>query len=119
VITARQIREARKRAGWSQAELAKRVRVSGRTVGGWERGESAPGMSEPRLLDALRPYIGSESATGDHSLRRTSDAELLAEIARRFSRDTKEAGSAHGNSTEKIIEGSGEPIEPLPDQSDT
>ena len=29
------------------------------------------------------------------------------------------AGSAHGNSTEKIIEGSGEPIEPLPDQSDT
>lgn len=83
MITGEQIRDARKRAGLSQAELANRVGVVPRTVGGWERGESAPGIAEQRLLEVLRDHL---ARAGEPPLREVSDAELVAEIARRFAR---------------------------------
>lgn len=95
MITGEQIREARKRAGWSQKALADKVGVVERTVGGWERGENAPGMKEPQLLAVLRDYLDTES---EPPLRSVSDVELLAEIARRFARsEQREAGERGGD----------------------
>lgn len=83
MITGAEIRAARKRAGLSQAKLAEMVGVVERTVGGWEREESAPGIAEPRLLAVLREHLDD----GDEPpLKAVSDVELLAEIARRFAR---------------------------------
>lgn len=53
MVTGEQIRRARKRLGISQSELAKRVDVALRTVGGWERGETSPGIAEQRLIEVL------------------------------------------------------------------
>jgi transcriptional regulator with XRE-family HTH domain len=47
------IREERERAGLTQAQLAKLVGVSGRTIGNWERGEADPRNSLTRLRDIL------------------------------------------------------------------
>lgn len=87
MITGEQIRAARKRAGLSQGRLAELVGVSMRTVGNWERGESSPGIAEPRLQDVLADHL---QASGDAPRRSrfesVTDAELLAEIAARFAR---------------------------------
>lgn len=83
MITGAQIRDARKRAGLSQAELAKRVGVVPRTVGGWERGETSPSIAEQRLMEVLRNHLDNQEAA---TLEDVSDIELLAEIARRLAR---------------------------------
>lgn len=88
MITGQEIRAARKRAGLSQEKLAQLVGVSQRSIGGWERGESSPGVAEGRLLAVLRDYLDE---AGEQPLRAVSDVELLAEIARRFARAAEPA----------------------------
>lgn len=104
MITGDEIRAARKRAGLSQAALAKRVGVVQRTVGGWERGENTPGLAEPKLMAVLRDYLDDDSTP---PLRSVSDVELLAEIARRFARGQRERGEDGGDAApiEPTVEG--------------
>lgn len=78
------IREARERAGLTQEQLAQRLGVTMRTVGNWERGATVPKSRQAAIRAFLAP---SEDQPGLHS---ASDAELLAEIARRFARAGKE-----------------------------
>jgi transcriptional regulator with XRE-family HTH domain len=42
--------KARRRRGWSQRELARRLKMSRERLGGWERGRRAPGLPEMALL---------------------------------------------------------------------
>lgn len=81
-ITGDEIRAARERAGLTQEQLAQRLRVSMRTVGNWERGATVP----LNRLAALREFLRPEREEDEPGLRSASDAELLAEIARRFAR---------------------------------
>ena len=81
MLTGDQIKNARQRAGWSQEELAAKVGVSMRSIGNYERGASIPRNRMPVLEEVLAPYIGSGQGP---SLVGASDAQLLAEIARRF-----------------------------------
>lgn len=76
-----EIRAARERRGWSQAQLADAVDVSPRSVGNWERGESVPKNRAARLRMVLNP----EPGTGN-PLDAYSTAELLAEVAHRVAR---------------------------------
>lgn len=121
MITGDQIRAARKRAGLSQGGLAELVGVSMRTVGNWERGDSAPGIAEPRLQDVLADHLQA----GDEAPRRTrfenvTDAELLAEIAARFARGSaaREEGAEDADSpaTTKAA-GSGRRLAPVDAQA--
>lgn len=91
-MTGDEIREARERAGLTQAQLGKSVGVSLRTIGNWERGETpvAPRM-QSRLLRALH----AEHPSGRRDpLGEASDVELLAEIAKRFARTAEPAEPA-------------------------
>lgn len=129
MITGEQIRAARKRAGYSQAELAKLVGVVQRTIGGWERGENTPGIAEPKLLAVLRDHLDTE--VSEPPLRSVSDVELLAEIARRFARAeerergerggdtpaTKAPGAGPGNVTELRLPPDAD-LDDLPDEAD-
>jgi transcriptional regulator with XRE-family HTH domain len=83
VLTGDEIKQARLRADLTQADLAKRVGVSTRSIGNYERGETVPRAKMPRLEAVLADYLGGGGAD---SLRTASDAALLAEIARRFDR---------------------------------
>lgn len=86
MLTPEQIRDARQRAGYSQAVLGKLVGVSGRTVGNWERGETSPISYASKIRTVLREHLDEAGSEPTRSLLGASDAELLAEIARRFSR---------------------------------
>ena len=97
MLTGEQIRTARKKAGMSQGQLAKAVGASLRAVGSWERGENSPNLAEVRLREVLGPYLVENEASGP-GLTDASDAQLLAEIARRFARSEtqeKKAGEGH------------------------
>lgn len=88
MIKGQQLRAARERAGLTQRELAERVGVSPKSVGNWERGEFAPRSTSLVLEAVLADHLEHEpDAPG---LRESSDAELLAEIARRFVRHKTE-----------------------------
>src|SRR5690606_9976574 len=84
-ITGDEIRAARERAGLTQEQLAQRLRVSMRTVGNWERGARIPLNRLAALREFMYPPKDREET--EPGLRSASDAELLAEIARRFARD--------------------------------
>lgn len=86
MLTGNQIKNARQRAGWSQEELAAKVGVSMRSIGNYERGASIPRNRMPVLEEVLAPHIGSGQGP---SLVGASDAQLLAEIARRFDRGSE------------------------------
>ena len=86
MIDGAEMRTARERANLTQGELAKRVGVSLRTVGNWERGESVPRSKEQAIRAALGDHIQGSHPGDGTTLRAASDAELLAEIARRFAR---------------------------------
>lgn len=86
VISGEQIRAARERAGLTQNELGQMVGVSMRTVGNWERGESVSRNREAAIRSVLAGHLPG-GAPSEEPLREVSDAELLAEIARRFSRN--------------------------------
>lgn len=88
-MTGEQIRAARERAGLTQEELGRRLGVSMRTVGNWERGQTVPRNRMAALEAALRDHLDDTDAP---PLRSASDAELLAEIARRFARGRDERG---------------------------
>lgn len=51
-MTGQQLREALSELGWSQRELARRLRVHQNTVTQWMRGE-APGYAEAYVMLAL------------------------------------------------------------------
>lgn len=135
MITGDEIRSARKRAGLSQGRLAELVGVSMRTVGNWERGESAPGIAEPRLMDVLAGHLQvSDDAPRRSRFEAVSDAELLAEIAARFSRSapareegeedaqrpatTKGAGSGRPALVPPLDPDLEEALDNLPDEAD-
>jgi transcriptional regulator with XRE-family HTH domain len=88
VTAATIIRDARRRAGISQAELGRRVGIPGSAIGRWERAEVEPAFTTVAdLLDALGfTLVLSGADDGDHdralirrSLARTP-AERLAEL---------------------------------------
>lgn len=95
------IRDARQRAGLTQAELAKLVGVSQRTVGNWERGETVAHTRIARIEQVLAGHWKNDDSP-QVGLSSASDVELLAEIARRFARTPMEAGheSQQGQGTE-------------------
>lgn len=95
MLTGKQIRDARNRAGWSQERLAEMLGVTFRTVGNWERGQTAPQSREPELLEILQPYLREESSSSD-ALKGASDMDLISELARRLARADK-SGEKVGN----------------------
>lgn len=82
--TGQQIRDARERASLTQEQLAQLVGVTHRTVGNWERGASVPRNRLAKVREVL-PHIDDQDDR-NVDLRSASDAEVLAEIARRFAR---------------------------------
>lgn len=94
MITGPEIRAARERAGLPQGELATRVGVSLRTVGNWERGETVPQNRASLVEQVLAEWIDADTA--GPLLATASDAELLAEIARRFERGVNRARLGRG-----------------------
>jgi transcriptional regulator with XRE-family HTH domain len=94
VITGEQIRAARERAALTQSQLGERIGVSLRTVGNWERGESIPRNKEAVLRAALADHLPDEDGRFP-PLNTASDAELLAEVARRFARAPKYPEDPH------------------------
>jgi len=88
VINGTEIRAARERAGMTQGQLAHAVGVSLRTVGNWERGDTVPMNRASAVEAALAQWLNSDE--GGPRLAAASDAELLAEIARRFERGSTE-----------------------------
>lgn len=106
MLTGEQIRTARKKAGMSQGELAKAVGVSLRAVGSWEREENSPNLAEVRLREVLGPHLAAGGSQGP-GLEDASDAQLLAEIARRFARtdpQEKKAGEEHDDRSAPITD---------------
>src|SRR5699024_10914959 len=97
MITGSDIREARNRAGLSQEELAAAVGVTLRTVGNWERSNTAPRDRLPALRSVLGDYLKASEAQSPR-LRIASDEELLAEVARRIRRTKQEAGDGNDRS---------------------
>lgn len=85
MINGTEIRRARERAGLTQEELAEKVGVSLRTVGNWERGTSVPRAKEGIIRAVLSDHIKSPDRDAP-SLTSASDAELIAEVAKRLSR---------------------------------
>lgn len=94
MITGQQIRSARERAGLTQEELANRLGVSMRSVGNWERGATVPRSKSAAVEAILGDHLeGPASATPP--LAEASDVELLAEIAKRFTRVQERANGGH------------------------
>lgn len=93
-----EIRNARQRAGLTQGELGALVGVSLRTIGNWERGTTVPLNRLAKLREVLDGHwSGDENDGRSVALGSASDAELLAEIARRFSRTSEtKAGTTDG-----------------------
>jgi len=61
-LTPEEVRRARKRAGWKQAELAKRVGVSQKVVSLWESAKKPiPAARETRLREVFGEHLESES----------------------------------------------------------
>lgn len=94
MTTGDDIRNARQRAGLTQAELAQQIGVSMRTVGNWERGDTPPDRYAARISAVLDGLISSADSP---TIEDYSDAALLAEIARRFdgTRSIRERPAAH------------------------
>lgn len=83
----RRLREARH---WTQADLARRVGVGPRTVGGWERGESVP----RNRMGALRELFGLDgNSDASDPIRAASDVALLSELLRRAALREGRAGT--------------------------
>lgn len=96
MISGEEIRQARERSGLTQSELAQRIGVSMRTVGNWERGESVPRNREGAIKVALADQLTKpDQEQRPTPLQAASDAELLAEIARRFSREQERSARSN------------------------
>lgn len=88
MLSGDEIRAARDRAKISQEELGRQVGVSMRTIGNWERGTTVPRARRHALNSALREHLDGD--TDEPALRAASDVELLAEIARRLARTSRQ-----------------------------
>jgi transcriptional regulator with XRE-family HTH domain len=72
----RRIVRERKRRGWSQGDLARRLGIKRERMGNWERGENAPRLEELALLaEALRISL-DELVLGKRRGRRLTEDEL-------------------------------------------
>jgi len=85
-IDGQQIKTARNRAGLTQQALADALGVTLRTIGNWERGATVPRDKAPAIRDVLGEYLTASSQDGEPALSQATDAEILAEVAKRFSR---------------------------------
>lgn len=77
-----QIREAREARGWTQADLAKRLRVGKKTISNWEGNHVRP----KNRLGMLRDLLGIEVEPGEErpeTLAEFSDLALLHELTSR------------------------------------
>lgn len=81
MITGDEIRRGRELLGLTQSELGKRIGVSHRTIGNWERDETSPQRYEARLRELFRGQHPAPST----SIADYSDTELLLEVSRRMS----------------------------------
>lgn len=79
------IREARRRAGLTQAQLAERVGTTQSAVARWERGRSAPSFDTVRrlvracgldLVVTIEDYDDSDIAQAEQLLRLTPDQRV-------------------------------------------
>lgn len=84
VISGTEIRRAREMYRMTQVELAGLLGVSARTVSNWERNSTVPRNRNGALSDVLG-VLCDRSEGGEPLLSQASQAELLAEIARRLS----------------------------------
>lgn len=91
VPTGQEIRRAREARRWTQEELARELGVGTRSIGRWERGEAVP-RSAIGALQQVLGLTGATSAQPPHvpSVTEASDAELIAEIARRLAQTRTE-----------------------------
>lgn len=89
MITGSDLTDARSRAGLTQAELAKRLDVTQRTIVNWEAGQ-VPRNQEARVRDAL----GTDLAGHVDPLANISDLALLSELGRRL--ETYKKGGSDG-----------------------
>lgn len=79
-----EIRRAREERGLTQAQLAAAIGVGARTVQSWEAGAVVP---RNRMAILERFFADDEEDRGGGPpLRHASDADLIAEVARRFGR---------------------------------
>lgn len=81
-MNGRQIRAARERMGWTQADLAAAVGVGMRTVGNWERGDTVPKNRMAKLQHLFGLPAGDDDTRPD-PLRGYSELALLSELSRR------------------------------------
>ena len=72
----RRIVRERKRRGWSQGDLARRLGVKRERMGNWERGENAPRLEELALLGQILRLSLDELVYGRKRGRRLSEDEL-------------------------------------------
>jgi transcriptional regulator with XRE-family HTH domain len=71
------IRAARRRKRWSQQRLADEIKVSPRTVGAWERGETFPRYAEGDI-DLLERALGVSLTGGDPPEEDPDEQQLWA-----------------------------------------
>jgi len=72
----RRIVRERKRRGWSQRDLARRLGVKRERMGNWERGENAPRLEELALLGQTLRISLDELVYGRQRGRRLTEDEL-------------------------------------------
>lgn len=78
--TPQKIKNRRTAKGWDQNRLATELGVSRRAITNWETGQADPQGKNLRRLDAV---LG-DAPQPDVSLQGASDAEFIAEMARRL-----------------------------------
>ena len=80
--TPQEIKARRLARGWDQARLARELGISRRAITNWETGKAEPRGENRRRLDAV---LG-DAPERDVTLRGATDAEFIAELARRLAR---------------------------------
>lgn len=82
-VDGREIRRAREKRGWSQKELARRLRVDPGTVGNWERGDVQAPKNRLGMIQAVLFDEAPSVANVIDMLQSMPDDELLRELLRR------------------------------------
>lgn len=103
VPTGQQIRRAREARRWTQEDLARELGVGTRSIGRWERGEAVPRSAIGALQQVLG--LGDETSTQPPhvpSVTEASNAELIAELARRLAQNRSEGDIAPVRPPERL-----------------
>jgi transcriptional regulator with XRE-family HTH domain len=99
VVSGDLLLEARRRAGLSQAELARRAGIPRSAIGRWERGEVLPSLERLRELIracGLELYFGIANADlGDHDLSLIRRSLRLTP-GERFAQANRDAAAIYG-----------------------